>query len=63
MLVRESIRITPDPREQPDVWTSTALDLRLHQTLAYWENTVHKLSTSLTMDARLETMTSIKGDR
>lgn len=35
-LARESIRITPDPREQPDVWTSTALDLRLHHTLAYW---------------------------
>jgi len=24
------------PREQPDVGTSAALDLRLHETLAYW---------------------------
>jgi len=26
----------PMPREQPDVGTSAALDLRLHETLAYW---------------------------
>ncbi len=25
------------PREQPDVGTSAALDLRLHETLAYWD--------------------------
>ena len=36
-LIRESIRITPDPRDDSSVWTSTALDLRLHQTLAYWD--------------------------
>ncbi len=35
-LVRESIRITPDPRVDKDVWTSTALDLRLHKNLARW---------------------------
>lgn len=35
-LVRGLIRITPDPREQSDIWSSTALDLCLHQTLAYW---------------------------
>ena len=35
-LVRESIRITPDPQTDPDVWTSTALDLRLHAELTRW---------------------------
>lgn len=35
-LARDSIRITPDPRDLPEAWTSTALDLRLHGTLAYW---------------------------
>jgi dCTP deaminase len=35
-LTRESIRITPDPRLDPAVWTSTALDLRLHRELARW---------------------------
>jgi dCTP deaminase len=35
-LVRESIRITPDPRQDKDVWTSTAVDLRLHEKVARW---------------------------
>jgi dCTP deaminase len=35
-LIRQSIQITPDPRLDPDVWTSTALDLRLHHQLARW---------------------------
>lgn len=35
-LARESIRITPDPRQDSDVWSSTALDLRLHENLARW---------------------------
>jgi dCTP deaminase len=35
-LVRQAIRITPDPQLDPDVWTSTALDLRLHEKLARW---------------------------
>jgi len=35
-LVRRSIQITPDPQLDPEVWTSTALDLRLHQKLARW---------------------------
>jgi dCTP deaminase len=35
-LVRESIRITPDPRPDPEVWSSTALDLRLHEELVHW---------------------------
>jgi dCTP deaminase len=35
-LARGSIRITPDPQQDPDVWTSTALDLRLHEGLAQW---------------------------
>lgn len=37
-LVRESIRITPDPRDDPRVWSSTALDLRLHEQIAVWES-------------------------
>src|SRR4051794_12074205 len=36
-LARESIRISPDPRDDIEVWTSTALDLRLHTQLAYWQ--------------------------
>lgn len=35
-LVRDSMRITPDPRQDSDVWSSTALDLRLHEKLARW---------------------------
>lgn len=35
-LARGSIRIIPDPRGDTDVWTSTALDLRLHEKLAGW---------------------------
>jgi dCTP deaminase len=35
-ITRESIRITPDPLLDPAVWTSTALDLRLHGELARW---------------------------
>jgi dCTP deaminase len=36
-LSRGSIRITPDPREHPSLWTSTAIDLRLARELAWWE--------------------------
>jgi dCTP deaminase len=35
-LARQAIRITPDPRQDPDVWSSTALDLRLDGSLACW---------------------------
>jgi dCTP deaminase len=35
-LARGSIRITLDPQHDPDVWTSTALDLRLHERLLHW---------------------------
>jgi hypothetical protein len=35
-LIRPSIRITPDPRLDPDVWSSTALDLRLYHELLRW---------------------------
>jgi dCTP deaminase len=35
-LIRQAIRITPDPRPDKGVWTSTALDLRLHEKLARW---------------------------
>jgi dCTP deaminase len=35
-LARQAIRITPDPRQDPKVWSSTALDLRLHEKLACW---------------------------
>lgn len=35
-LERRAIRITPEPQHDPDVWTSTALDLRLHEELSQW---------------------------
>jgi len=35
-LIRQSIRITPDPQSDKAVWSSTALDLRLHQKLSRW---------------------------
>jgi dCTP deaminase len=35
-LIRQAIRITPDPQQDPGVWSSTALDLRLHERLARW---------------------------
>jgi len=35
-VIRQSIRITPDPQLDPEVWTSTALDLRLYRELARW---------------------------
>jgi dCTP deaminase len=35
-LIRQAIRITPDPQLDPDLWTSTALDMRLHEELARW---------------------------
>jgi dCTP deaminase len=36
-LNRESIRISPDPRFDKKVWSSTALDLRLHEKPARWD--------------------------
>lgn len=36
-LIRGAIRITPDPREDPSLWSSTALDFRLGERLACWE--------------------------
>jgi dCTP deaminase len=36
-LERGSIRITPDPRAGADLWSSTALDLRLGEQLAFWD--------------------------
>jgi dCTP deaminase len=36
-LERTSIRITPDPRSEADLWSSTALDLRLGEQLAVWD--------------------------
>jgi hypothetical protein len=36
-LARESIRITPDPRSESSLWSSTALDLRLDEQLAFWD--------------------------
>jgi dCTP deaminase len=36
-LGRESIRITPDPRSDPSLWSSTAVDLRLGEPLAFWD--------------------------
>lgn len=35
-LTRDAIRITPDPTLDPDVWSATALDLRLHSQFTYW---------------------------
>jgi dCTP deaminase len=35
-LDRDSVRITPDPRNDASVWSSTAIDLRLDDELAYW---------------------------
>ncbi len=35
-LDRGAIRITPDPRPDGEVWSSTAIDLRLDGQLAYW---------------------------
>lgn len=37
-LDRKWWRITPDPREDPHVWSSTAIDLRLDGVLAYWNH-------------------------
>jgi dCTP deaminase len=36
-LARGSIRITPDPLSEPSLWSSTALDLRLGEQLAFWD--------------------------
>src|SRR5262249_16714657 len=36
-LERGSIRITPDPRPEVALWSSTALDLRLGEQLAFWD--------------------------
>jgi dCTP deaminase len=36
-LERSSIRITPDPRTEPSLWSSTALDLRLGEQLGSWD--------------------------
>lgn len=38
-LARGSIRITPDPRSETFLWSSTALDLRLGDQLAFWDLT------------------------
>ncbi|HYT93892.1 MAG TPA: hypothetical protein VEL76_34555 [Gemmataceae bacterium] len=35
-LDRGSVRLTPDPRQDGSVWSSTALDLRLDGQLAFW---------------------------
>jgi dCTP deaminase len=37
-LDRGSVRITPDPRQNASLWSSTALDLRLAGELAFWEH-------------------------
>jgi dCTP deaminase len=39
-LARGSIRITPDPRSEPFLWSSTALDLRLGNSIAFWDLSV-----------------------
>jgi dCTP deaminase len=39
-LERLSIRITPDPRAETSRWSSTALDLRLGDQLAFWDLSV-----------------------
>jgi dCTP deaminase len=36
-LARGSIRITPDPLAEASLWSSTALDLRLGEPLAFWD--------------------------
>jgi dCTP deaminase len=36
-LERHSIRITPDPRADASLWSSTALDLRLGDQLGFWD--------------------------
>lgn len=36
-LTRESLRITPDPQADASLWSSTAVDLRLDQQLAFWD--------------------------
>jgi len=36
-LERGSMRITPDPRSDASLWSSTALDLRLGEQLAFWD--------------------------
>src|SRR5437899_9816668 len=35
-LTRDAIRITPRPEPDAEVWSSTALDLRLHERLGRW---------------------------
>lgn len=35
-LDRDSVRITPDPRQNAALWASTAIDLHLDGELAYW---------------------------
>jgi dCTP deaminase len=35
-LDRKSVRITPDPRQNAALWSSTAIDLHLANELAYW---------------------------
>src|SRR5437763_16889341 len=35
-LIRQAIRITLDPQLDPHVWSSTALDLHLHERLGRW---------------------------
>jgi deoxycytidine triphosphate deaminase len=37
-LNRQSIRITPDPRQDDSVWSSTAIDLHLDKDLAFWKH-------------------------
>jgi dCTP deaminase len=37
-LDRDSVRITPDPRQNAALWASTAIDLHLDGELAYWEH-------------------------
>jgi hypothetical protein len=36
---RNAIKITPDPALDPSLWSSTALDLRLGDHLAFWNFT------------------------
>jgi dCTP deaminase len=39
-LERGAMRITPDPRFEPSLWSSTALDLRLGSSIAFWDLSV-----------------------